>query len=218
MTQEVAAFFDMDRTLITVNSARLWVGYLWRQGELSKRDLLRSAAGLLGYRLAIVDMEKLARAAVERLQGEHEGEMRRRVRQWYDAEIRHTVREQMLDVVEDHRRRGHRLVLLTASSPYIAEPLAGDLDLDHVISSRFEVDEGRFTGRLIEPLCYADGKVHLSERWAAERSVDLDKSWFYSDSFTDVPMLERVGNPVVVDPDARLQRWARREGVQMMRG
>lgn len=211
---EVAAFFDMDKTLIEVNSARLWVEHMWREGELRKRDLLRSAAGLLGYRLAIVDMQKLARDAVARLEGEHEEQMRARVEQWYDTEIRTTVRERMREIVEEHRAKGHRLVLLTASSPYVAEPLARDLDLHDVISSQFEVRDGKFTGQIVEPLCYGDGKVHLSEAWAQQRSVDLDASWFYTDSYTDVPMLERVGYPVVVDPDPRLERWARRGGVQ----
>jgi HAD superfamily hydrolase (TIGR01490 family) len=213
MTHEVAAFFDMDKTLIAVNSAKLWVQYMWREGDLRKRDLLRSVAGLVGYRLAMVDMQKLARDAVARLEGEPEDAMRERIEEWYATEIRPTIRDRMRQVVEDHRHQGHRLVLLTASSPYVAEPLARDLDLEHVISSRFEVSDGRFTGRLVEPLCYGDGKVHLSERWAREHAVNLDTSWFYTDSFTDVPMLERVGNPVVVDPDPRLQRWARRGGV-----
>lgn len=213
---DTAAFFDMDRTLIEVNSARLWVEFLWREGELRKRDLLRSAAGLVGYKLAVVDMEKLAREAVFRLSGQLETEMRARIAAWYESEIRPTISDRMRAVVEEHRTDGHRTVLLTASSPYVAEPLAEELGLDDVISSRFEVCDGRFTGKLVDPLCYGLGKVKLSEGWASERGVALEKSWFYTDSYTDLPMIERVGHPVVVNPDPRLLRWARKNGVRML--
>lgn len=213
-----AAFFDMDKTLIAVNSARLWVEYMWREGELGKRDLLRSMVGLLGYKLAVVDVDKLAREAVARLRGESEAEMRDRIERWYEREIRPTIRSSMRDVVERHRQRGHHLVLLTASSPYVATPLANDLDIEHVISTRFEIADGCFTGRLEEPICYGRGKVTLSETWAKQNSVELGTSWFYTDSFTDVPMLRRVGNPIAVSPDPRLGRWARQNGVQVLAG
>ncbi len=209
---EPAAFFDMDGTLLAVNSARLWVEHMWREGELRKRDLLRSAASLVAYQLAIVDMEKVARDAARRLAGTPEDVLRDRVRAWYESEIRATIRPQMRDVVEDHRARGHTLVLLTASSPYVAIPVAEDLGLEHHISTRFETIDGRFTGE-IEALCYGPGKVTMSEAWAAGSGVSLDDSWFYSDSYTDVPMLDRVGHPVVVHPDARLARWARQHAL-----
>lgn len=210
-----AAFFDMDKTLLSVNSARLWVEHMWKQGEISKRDLLRSAASLVGYQFALVDMEKVARDGVRRLQGTPELALQERVRSWYEAEIRSTIRPAMRAVVEEHRRRGDVLVLLTASSPYVADPVMEDVGLEHFISTRFEVVDGHFTGEL-ESLCYGAGKVVMSEDWARGLDVDLDTSWFYSDSYTDVPMLERVGNPVVVHPDPRLARWARRRDIRVM--
>jgi len=74
---------------------------------------------------------------------------------------------------------------------------------------------GAFTGEL-DCLCYGSGKVVLSEAWAEEHEVDLSVSWFYSDSYTDLPMLERVGHPVVVHPDPRLSRWARQRDVEVL--
>lgn len=210
-----AAFFDMDKTLLTVNSARLWVEHMWRSGELRKRDLLRSAASLVGYRFAMVDMHKIARDGAQRLAGTPEEELSLRIRAWYQAEIRSTIRDSMRAIVEDHRGSGDLLVLLTASSPYVAQPLAEDLDLPHSITTQFEVVDGHFTGQL-HALCYGPGKVEMSEAWARDHDVDLDVSWFYSDSYTDVPMLERVGHPVVVHPDPRLSRWAKRNGVEVL--
>lgn len=210
-----AAFFDMDETLLSVNSARLWVEHMWRGGRLSKRDLVRSVASLVGYRLALVDMEKIARDGVQRLAGTAEDALREEILAWYEAEIRATIRPAMREVVERHRADGDVLVLLTASSPYVALPLAEELGIAHHLSTRFEVLEGTFTGRL-EAFCYGEGKVTMSEAWARAAGVDLDASWFYSDSFTDLPMLERVGNPVAVHPDPRLLRWARQKGVAIL--
>jgi phosphoserine phosphatase len=86
------------------------------------------------------------------------------------------------------------------------------LGLSHVVCSRLEVAQGRFTGRPIEPICYGAGKIVWAERFASERNVTLKDCAFYSDSYTDLPMLERVGRPVVVNPDPRLRRAAKQRG------
>lgn len=215
---EAAAFFDLDRTVIAVNSARLWLRQMWRDGELGTTDLIRSMGYLVGYKLALVDVEGLTRRAVERLEGLDEETMRRRVHRWYEREVRRHIVPQMVEMIEDHRRRGHPIVLLTTSSPYVSECVASELDLDDILCTRFEVGEdGQFTGRLDGPVCYGKGKVHRSERWAREHGVCLGRSYFYSDSYTDRPMLERVAHGVAVNPDPRLALWARRRGVPVRR-
>ena len=209
----IAAFFDMDETLIRVNSGKLWVRRLWEQGELSRTDLLKSLGYIVGYRLAIVDMNSVAATAVSRLQGTPEARMRDDVLAWFDKEIRHQLIPEMKAKVEFHRDSGHKLVLLTASSPYVAGPMADLLNLDDFLCSRFVVDaDGQFTGELDGPFCYGQGKVHYSEAWAHRHQIDLEASFFYTDSYTDLPMLQRVGNPIAVNPDPRLRRHARRAG------
>jgi phosphoserine phosphatase len=86
------------------------------------------------------------------------------------------------------------------------------LGIEEVISTRFEIENGQFTGRLLGPACVGRGKVHWAEDLVARKQVDLSQSWFYTDSYTDMPMLERVGNRVVVNPDPRLRRIAKRRG------
>lgn len=210
-----AAFFDMDKTVITVNSARLWAEHLYRRGELSKRELLWSATSLLAYHFAVVDMEKVARQGLRRLRGTREDDFAADVRRWYEARIRATIRPTMREAIEQHRADGDEVVLLTASSPYAAQPLAEDLGIEHVLATRFEVRDGIFTGEL-QTLCYGAGKVTVSQAWAQEHEVDLTHCWFYSDSYTDLPMLEHVGHPVVVAPDHRLRRWAEARGVTIL--
>ncbi|KAB2893404.1 MAG: HAD-IB family hydrolase [Kofleriaceae bacterium] len=113
--------------------------------------------------------------------------------------------------VAAHRAAGDVVVLATGAPQYAALAVARGLGIEHTLCSRLEVDGGRFTGRLAA-MCFGPHKVTLAERFAAEHGIDLARSTFYSDSFNDLPMLERVGGAVAVNPDVRLWRHARRRG------
>ena len=119
--------------------------------------------------------------------------------------------------VAAHRRAGHVVALLTSATRYLAEPLGADLGIDHLLVTQLVVREGRFTGEVVQPVCYGRGKVYWAERFAAEHGVDLDQSYFYTDSITDLPVLDRVGHPRVVHPDPRLRRLAQQRGWQVLR-
>jgi HAD superfamily hydrolase (TIGR01490 family) len=212
------AFFDLDHTVLSVNSGSLWVKYQYRKGVLSRADLLKTFGYLLGYRFALVDVEKIVTVAVARIAGMPEDDMRLEVHEWYDREVRQHIDPMMTKAIKAHSDAGHKLVLLTASSPYISERVCEDLGFDDFLSTRFEVRDGAFTGRLQGPMCYGAAKVTYGQRWLNDNKKLLDAAWFYSDSYTDLPMLKAVGNPVAVNPDPRLERWARKHGVQIMSG
>lgn len=206
------AFFDMDRTLLTVNSGTMWVKFLRRRGELSRWGYLRALGWALQYKLSILDMDTLSERLAADLTGQPEEDMVAKCMFWYRTEIHPTIAPPARAAVEEHRGRGERVLLLTSATPYIAEPLAQTLGLDDVICTRLEVVDGRFTGKVRRPICYGAGKVAHAEAWAGKHGVDLRETTFYSDSYTDLPMLERVGKPVVVNPDPRLFRAARQRG------
>ncbi|HKA87426.1 MAG TPA: HAD family hydrolase [Haliangiales bacterium] len=206
------AFFDMDRTVLRINSGTAWVRFLRRRGEISRLRMVRALGWALQYRLSILDMEALSEKLVADLAGDAETDMVAKCAVWYRDEIRHTIARDAERAIARHRAAGDRVVLLTSATPYIARPLAETLGLDGVICSRLEVVGGRFTGRIVKPICYGAGKVHLAETWASERAVELGRTSFYTDSYTDLPMLERVGRPIAVNPDPRLLREARRRG------
>jgi HAD superfamily hydrolase (TIGR01490 family) len=207
-----AAFFDMDRTVLRVNSGTRWIRFLRRRGEISRFQLLRAFGWALQYKLAVLDMETLSRRLVADLQGDSEADMIAKCEQWYREEIEATIAPAARRAIDAHRSEGEHVVLLTSATPYIAEPLARTLGLDAVLCSRLEVEGGRFTGRIVAPLCFGPGKVEWAEKWAGETRVDLDGSAFYTDSYNDLPMMLRVGRPVAVNPDLRLGRIARRRG------
>lgn len=207
-----AAFFDLDGTLLTVNSANLWVRRERRLGRVRTRQFLRAALLLAGYRIGVLDMEAALRAALLTLRDVEEEEIRRQTQEWWREEVRPFVAPGARRVIEAHRSRGDALVLLTSSSKYASEMALSEFTLDAVLCQHYEVRDGRFTGDFLRPICYGPGKVEVAEAWARENGIDLAASTFYSDSSTDVPMLERVGHPYVVHPDPRLRLVARARG------
>jgi len=207
-----AAFFDLDGTLLTVNSANLWVRRERRLGRVTLWQLIRVGVMLAGYRLGFLDMEGALRAALAKLVGVSEDEIRAQTRQWWLDEVRPHIAPGAKAVVEQHRKDGDLLVLLTSSSKYASEMAIEEFGLDGALFQGYEVKDGLFTGHPVRPICYGVGKVEVAEAWAKLNHVDLATSSFYSDSSTDVPMLARVGKPMVVHPDPRLKYVARRRG------
>src|SRR5207253_10099589 len=119
---------------------------------------------------------------------------------------RRHLRPAMAATVAAHRRAGHLLVILTSATRYLAEPVAADLGIEHLLVTQLLVRDGRFTGEAVRPVCYGEGKIYWAERFATAQGVDLGRSYFYTDSITDLPVLERVGEPRIVNPDPRLRR------------
>jgi HAD superfamily hydrolase (TIGR01490 family) len=122
------------------------------------------------------------------------------------------VRREAQGFLELHREAGRDTYMVTASPIEIVEPLAVELGMSGAIATVAEVVDGTYTGRLSEPFCYGPGKAQAISKLAAERGFDLALSYSYSDSISDLPMLEMVGHPVAVNPDRELERIARARG------
>jgi HAD superfamily hydrolase (TIGR01490 family) len=215
-THRAAAFFDLDRTLLTVNSGALWMKRERRLGRISRWQFLQGTAYLVGYKFSVIDMDRVMTEALKTVKGELEETVRQWTRTWYREEVVQHAAPGAWAVLRAHRAAGEPLVLLTSSSPYESEVASEQFGMDAVLSSVFEVVDGRFTGNPLMPICYGDGKVTYAERYAADHGVDLDQSFYYADSMSDLPMLERVGNPRVVNPDPRLRRLARRRSWRIL--
>jgi HAD superfamily hydrolase (TIGR01490 family) len=209
---EIAAFFDVDHTVLHANSGTMWMKYLRRRGEIGRLEMARAGVWAMLYKLAVLDMDTLAKRLVADLEGESVAEKSAKAATWWHDEVKKVISPRALATIAKHRERGERLVLLTGGTQFVAEPLMAELGLDAALCSRIESANGRFTGKLIEPLCFGHGKIHWAEAYAKEHDVDLARSSFYTDSYNDLPMLERVGVPVAVNPDVRLARLARRRG------
>ncbi|QDG52324.1 HAD-IB family hydrolase [Persicimonas caeni] len=208
-----AAFFDLDRTLIDVNSALLWAHHERAQGNVSSWQLAQATFWTAMYHLSLIDMERAFNEAVAYYKGEPFETLQERTRDWFHDEIRARLRTGAAEAMDAHRNEGHPLVILTNSSCFEAEVAAESWGFDHWLANHFPVDaQGCLLGTFATPMCYGAGKVHHARNWAEEHGVDLERSYFYTDSYSDLPMLEEVGQPRIVSPDPRLRRVARQRG------
>jgi HAD superfamily hydrolase (TIGR01490 family) len=208
----IGAFFDVDRTLVSCNTGRLFLRDLRRRGEISFLRALMALGWMAKYHLSLIDLQHVAVRLAQQMKGKLEREFADRCRAWVQTEVLPLVVPGARGQIERHRAEGHILAILSTSPTYVTRPLAEALGIEEVVSTQFEVENGQFTGRLVGPACVGKGKVHWAEDLGTRLEVDLAASWFYTDSYTDMPMLERVGNRVVVNPDPRLRRTAKRRG------
>lgn len=206
------AFFDMDKTLVRVNTARLYARWRYDRGESKLLDVARVSWWSLQYTLGWVDAHAVSRYVASTMTGRDEAAFQLECNEWFLAMVRRHVTDAARRAVDARRADGMLPVILTGSSRYAAVPLAAELGIEHVISSMLMVHEGRFTGEVDLPLCFGEGKVERALRFCVEHRVDLERSAFYTDSASDIPMLERVGEPRVVNPDPRLSRVAAQRG------
>ncbi len=207
-----AAFFDMDRTLIRANSGTLWVRWMRERKEMTRWKMLQAIGWIAQYKLAILDMEAVITKLIAELEGEPEQAMIEKCLEFTNKLVLPTVAPKGLQALAFHREQGHVLAILSSSSPYVTEPLARHLGIEHVLCTRPDIRDGKFVGTHVRPACYGAGKVHWAEAFAKEQQIDLGRSFFYTDSYSDLPMLKRVGIQKVVNPDTRLKRHARRAG------
>lgn len=205
-----AAFFDMDKTLVPVNTGIRYARWRVRRGEMKRTELLRILGWSFQYTLGLVDAQAVSTFAARTMSGIDEASFREECRAWVLSDVIPLLTDKARREVERKRREGYVLAILSGSSPYAIEPLAQELGIEHILCSRLTVSHGRFTGTIEPPLAFAEGKVTLAKAWAQDHGVSLHESVFYSDSISDLPMLEVVGEPRIINPDPRLQRVAKK--------
>lgn len=210
--ERTVAFFDLDHTLLARSSGELYIRVLKEQGLLKRRELVKILVASILYRINLLDPEGLMEKFVLRVAGDSEQEMIDFCNQWFEDTVRHYLYAEAVQRVKEHQSRGHTLAILSAATPYVAGPTARHLGIDQWLCTQLEVSDGRFTGRIVKPICHGRGKLFWAERFCRERGSELGRSYFYTDSIRDLPVLERVGHPVPVNPDFFLRRAARQRG------
>ncbi len=214
-----AAFFDLDRTLIAGSSAFTLAIAARSAGMIPTREFVRDAVAAITFTLigASDDTTDGVRdRALRFVAGQRQDDLsalNERVLPTLLGKIRPEARR-LLDL---HRHAGRSTFIVSAAPQEIVEPLARSLGMTGGIGTRGEVAEGRYTGRLAGPFCYGAGKVDAIAELARWDGLDLAQCYAYSDSASDLPMLMAVGHPVVVNPDGKLERHARRHGWPVVR-
>ncbi len=205
----VIAFFDMDYTVLDTSSGLLYVKYLRRQKRIGRRALLRIAWWSLLYKVAAIDVN----SAVPKLlsYAEHQSASRLMAESyvWFDEMLKDHIAPRAVERIESHRQQGHRVVLISASTQFAVQPVAKHLHVDFLCTHLIDRDD-ELTGEVVDPPCYVEGKIVWAQRYAAEHEARLSDAFFYTDSHSDQPLLEVVGQPVAVNPDSRLRRLAQK--------
>ena len=201
-------FFDIDKTVLSINSASSWVKREYHHGYIGFFQLSQAMLWLLQYRMGWADLSSSLRKAIASHAGVLVADIEARTEQFWEETISESFRPLALERIKQHRESGDTLVLLSSTSQFIAERVAAALEIQHVLCTRLLHQDGVLTGKAAEPLCFGAGKSHYARELSAELELSLSSAVFYTDSISDLPALELVGHPVVVCPDGRLRKEA----------
>jgi len=204
----VGAFFDMDKTLIAENSGSLYMRYRYERGEIGGLELLKGLGAYLQYKVGVLDIRNWTKQMMLQFQGGSEDVLEREAEDWFDDMVAGTIYPEAADLVRMHDEAGHVVAIVSGATGFVVRPLARRLGIRHMLYTQLEVEDGIFTGRVIEPICFEEGKIYWLQQFIEEQNIDLAKSYFYTDSITDRPLLDLVGHPVAVNPDPLLYRQA----------
>ena len=207
------ALFDLDNTLLGGDSDHAWGDYLCERGILDAatyktrndefyQDYLAGTLNLTDY--LNFSLEILGSTEMAQLDAWHRDFMR-------DC-IEPIILPKALELIAKHREAGDKLVVITATNRFVTGPIVERLGIETLLATECEMVAGRYTGRTTDVPCFREGKVTRLNRWLEENQFSLEDSYFYSDSLNDLPLLEKVANPVAVDPDPKLRAEAESRG------
>jgi HAD superfamily hydrolase (TIGR01490 family) len=211
------AIFDLDNTLIADDSDYLWGQFLVDKGIVDKDTYEQMnakfyddyKAGTLNiYEFLDFSLKPLTAHSVEQLHFWRE--------QFINEIITPILLKPAQDLVNKHRAQGDTLLVITATNRFITAPIVALYGIDNLIATTPELIDNRYTGKIVGVPCFQGGKVTLLNEWLAQTGEILEGSYFYSDSHNDLPTLELVTHPIVVNPDAKLHQIAQERGWEII--
>jgi HAD superfamily hydrolase (TIGR01490 family) len=210
----VAAFFDLDKTIIAKSSAFAFSRPFFQEGLINRRAVLKGSYAQFMFLLAGADTEQMERMRAH---------ITVQCAGWDIAQVTAIVEETLHDIVDPlvyaeattligtHRERGHDIVVVSASGAEIVQPIAEMIGATHTVATRMVVQDGRYTGE-VEFYCAGENKALAARQLAQQQGYELQQCHAYSDSISDLPLLEAVGHPTAVNPDRALRREALQRG------
>lgn len=209
---QIGAFFDFDGTIMAGFSATEFFKEQIKRGEMSVTDFVETVSTIGSFSLGKIGFSGLMTASATLMKGVSEASYLEFGEDVYEKQIAKLIYPESRALVKAHLKKGHTVAIVSSATPYQVNPAARDLDVEHVLCSRLEVEDGDFTGGIIRPLCFGEGKVIAAETLAEEHGVDLEESFFYTDSYDDIELLERVGKPYALNPNSKLAATAEERG------
>ena len=209
---EVGALFDLDRTLLAGFSALTLFRQHLLSGRMAPRELVDLLVAAANFTAGRTGFSGLMTSTAGALRGTQESALEKFGREVFESQLAGEIYPESRALVEAHKAMGHTVAIVSSATRYQAEPLARDMEIPHVLCSHLEVSDGVFTGEILTPLCYGQGKLLAARKLAADTGIDLAQSYFYSDSDEDLPILEAVAHPRPLNPNRKLAVQASRRG------
>jgi len=207
------AIFDLDNTLLAGDSDYLWGRFLCARGIVDSAQYEAANQRFYeDYKLGTLDIDAFLRFSLAPL-ALHSAEQ---LAAWHAEFMREFIEPiilpQAVDLIEKHRARGDYPLIITATNAFVTEPIAQRLGVADILATQPEIQDGRYTGRYVGTPTFQQGKIQALHDWAHTQPKPFEKTWFYSDSRNDLPLLEQVTHPVAVDADPVLAAEAARRG------
>lgn len=210
---KIAAFFDFDETLLAIDSAGIGFKVLREQGYITKAFMLKMIIVMFLLKTGLISEQILAKAMLSFYKGRELQPFVESADDFYREYLQPNLSSVVLDKLRWHQEQGHETVLVTGSIDYYLKPVMEDLGIDHLLCTHLEVgSDGLLTGKAKGPICVGKTKLVLAEDLATTTGLDLTKSYAYGNSQLDIPIMEQVGHPVVVNPSPALLKHAKRIG------
>jgi putative phosphoserine phosphatase/1-acylglycerol-3-phosphate O-acyltransferase len=206
----ITAVFDFDGTIIAGYSATVFIREQLRRGDVSPREFLDIVGAMTSFGLGNLGFSGMMAVTAQFMRGIEEETYHEVGEGLYTKQIARRIYPESRALVDAHLARGHTVAIISSATPYQVQPAAADLGIEHVLCTHLEVKEGKFTGAVVSPTCFGQGKVDAAENLAAQVNGNLDDAFFYSDSTDDLLLLERVGHPCALNPSEKLERLAQR--------
>ena len=209
---KTVAFFDLDGTLVSGFSITSLLQERLASHHLTLFDAAEQLFDLANRAASGSNFPTLIDHAVSTLKGVPENDFIELGKVVFEKHTAGDIYPESRALVRAHLDMGHIVVVLSSATIYQVQPIASELDIEHVLCNRMVVENGFFTGEVIRPLCFAEGKLRAAREFIEDKGVSLDECFFYSDGFEDLPLMEEIGYPRPLNPDSRMSAEARQQG------
>jgi len=210
--KKYVAFFDLDLTLISGISGKILMQQAYKNKILSTGNILQGVVFSFLHKFNLMNPDRIMDKMVSNLKGIPEDTIKDLINNIFDSFFKDILRGKAINEIKQHINNNGKTVILSASLPYICDPLKEILRMDDVICSSLEVENGLLTGNPNGNFCYGEEKYLRAIQYCEENNFSFTEAYFYSDSISDLPLLQVVGNPMCVCPDDGLRQIANKSG------
>ncbi|MBN1406193.1 MAG: HAD-IB family hydrolase [Calditrichaceae bacterium] len=209
--KKYVAFFDLDHTILDVNSGRILIEQAHKKGLVDTKKIFLAYMFSALYGIGLLRAEYIMLKLADWLKGIAEKEFAAFTSEMFEKYLKNTVRQQAIKEIQRHKKHDAKLVILSAATSYVCESVKKMLGFDDLLCSKMEVIDGFFSGFPDGPYCYGDEKLNQVIDYCEKHNFNLKETFYYADSHSDIVVLEAIGNPICVTPDRKLKKLAQKK-------